>query len=254
MLKKLSRKARMAVIIALVYEELGEKDNTNLPLLVWGNVHDAKDILEAMKPWGFQHAILFPDRKTSMFCIADSEVISNSIRSMEEVTPGKISSGMVFPRDVSNLVCSCLEKKSRSELEEDGGRIVFAPFRQMCWNCSYCKRYHSELEVLQKEVPHIRFGSRSVKSTEDNRHYKNLSTYKKLDKMCVTFSAFINDKKEAKEKRNKRGKKRKRDEDEVFDNVLFTLVRKKKRKKQNPNSAPRKRKKTKKEKIASLTP
>lgn len=219
--KNLSRKSRIAIMIATVCESYGSSE---LPYLVWGNVQDCKELLQAMEPWGFTHYIPFNDIEDSLFTFCEAENTGDKIRDTYDIASDSLSPSQIFPRNISNLVCSCWENKvdtrvpfmRRSLLETKEKIKIFRPFLAMCSRCSGCIRYMEAWGKLSFEISSIRVGSRNLENREDHRHFENIPTLKREKKRKRGFSEFIADKKDSKDKK-KRGKKKKVEEEEEIE-------------------------------------
>jgi len=213
--KNLSRKSRIIIIIASMWEFFNNNENCNLPCLIWGNIQDCKIVLQAMSPWGFTHFIPFPDMSTSLFAFCECENISDRLRELNDIRSDNLAPSQVFPRNVSNIVCSCWSNIKDTEYSFTNRiKDTYSPFLKMCGKCNGCNRYIETWKNLTIVIPTLRLGTRIIENREDHRHYENIKTLKIEEKIKRGFSEFIADKKDGKDKK-KRGKKKKIEEQET---------------------------------------
>lgn len=219
----LSRRARLALLTSIACEYIRKMEwDLKTTYILWGNVQDSISVLTAMDLWEVNHCVPMKDIESSLFCLTESENISDVIRERFIQNDYDLSPSAILPRNVTNIVCSCWSNlhdtqqpyRPRVEIEAKNGPI-YQPFLAMCSNCSGCLRYLDAWKRLYSNIS-IRIGSKNLQNRDDDRHYENLPTLREEKKLKRLFSEYIIDRKESKDKR-KRGKKKKIEEDEEDD-------------------------------------
>jgi hypothetical protein len=191
--EKLSRKARIAVIIASLHQCLEGK---NLPVLVWGSVGDCIDILEATSSWGFTHVVPIIEREKIIFSLAEAESISLMFKEKHGVSDRELSPGACLSPIVTNLVCSCWAAHEGTLTPSRGQSGNHKPFANMCGKCKGCDRWLKAWKNVCKVVPGIIVGRRGQVDRDDDRHWSKLPTLRVEGKFKRNFDEWIKEKEE----------------------------------------------------------
>lgn len=148
-LVKLSKSAKMAILLTIVYETVCANSKENKPSIVWGNIHEYKNVFQALDFLELDNICLFKDAESSLFSIAEAEITSNTVLDNHPFDHLEYSCGPVFPRNISSLVCSCWNSTMKT---------AWQPFQMMCGDCKGCKRYKIAYEKLTTSLPVITIG------------------------------------------------------------------------------------------------
>lgn len=110
----LTRKARVAVIVARVYEHMKlwnvqnqGQSGSQAVAFVWGSVFDCTDVFRAMHNWKVKHVILFPNRETALLCVSHGEVVTDNLRDKHRVPALCYAPGPMLIYQCLNRTCSC---------------------------------------------------------------------------------------------------------------------------------------------------
>lgn len=174
-MSKLPRKARIVMMVGMVWELLGGLD---LPALVWGSMEEG--LLRCLAPWDFTHVVPFPDRTVSLFALAEAEAITDRLCGFHGFEKNTVAPGAMLVKGCTNIVCSCMDNPldteepfvPRTMQESPAPR----PFLSMCGRCSGCRPWFDAWTVLCSDIPFIRTGTRQNEKEDDDRRPELLPT------------------------------------------------------------------------------